>query len=336
MTNRLREAVAAFTFEKNSMKAKQLKRLQHRQAGFTLLELLVVITLIATLATAALVAYEGLGDSAQATAASSSTATADGAIRNYRAVTQRYPDQWDNLVVGAGASAGTAPAFLASVTARRFANWTLPASTSTFRIAVVEALESVGISELQQRIVATTTAGVEPNLQHNEGAVGPTQVSEDDWAGITNVAILPTFGRDAGGSPAACTLPGGMPTTKLSADPINIDDALRQNVINDNLEDDQCNLVIALGFGHDAAHSTSNSSVAISTAPTFVSQNINPANSYARYIALFHVAQDENEDETFTDDEVFNKARLLAVVDTEGKMIDENLAAQSAENQNGN
>lgn len=127
-----------------------------------------------------------------------------------------------------------------------------------------------------------------------------------------------------------------MPTTKLSADPINIDDALRQNVINDNLEDDQCNLVIALGFGHDAAHSTSNSSVAISTAPTFVSQNINPANSYARYIALFHVAQDENEDETFTDDEVFNKARLLAVVDTEGKMIDENLAAQSAENQNGN
>lgn len=333
MTNRLREAVAAFTFEKNSMKAKQLKKLQHRQAGFTLLELLVVITLIATLATAALVAYEGIGDSAQATAASNSTSTADGAIRNYRAVTQKYPDQWDNLVVGAGASAGSAPEFMATVTASKFANWALPASPSTFRTAVVTALESVGITALQQRTQVAASGTVEPNLQHNEGAVGALGgVSEDDWTLISNVAILPTFG-DVGGTPTACTLPGGMPTTKLDGTTtITGADALRQNVINDNLEDDQCNLVIALGFGHDAAHSTSNSSVAISTAPTFVSQNINPATRYARYIALFHVAQDANEDETFTDDEVFNKARLLAVVDTEGRMIDENIAAQNPAN----
>ncbi|MDX8127534.1 prepilin-type N-terminal cleavage/methylation domain-containing protein [Methylomonas sp. OY6] len=310
------------------MKGKQLKRLQHRQAGFTLLELLVVITLIATLATAALVAYEGIGDSAQATAASNSTSTADGAIRNYRAVTQKYPDQWDNLVVGSGASAGAAPAFLATVTASKFANWALPASPSTFRAAVVTALESVGITELQQRTQVAATGTIEPNLQHNEGAVGGVGVSEDDWTAISNVAILPTYG-DVGGTPTACTLPGGMPTTKLDASTITATDALRQNTINDTLEDDQCNLVIALGFGHDAAHSTSNSSVAISTAPTFVSQAINPATSYARYIALFHVAQDTNEDASFADSEVFNKARLLAVVDTEGRMIDENIAAQN-------
>jgi prepilin-type N-terminal cleavage/methylation domain-containing protein len=329
MTNRLREAVAAFTFEKNSMKAKQLKKLQHRQAGFTLLELLVVITLIATLATAALVAYDGIGDSAQATAASNSTATADGAIRNYRAVTQKFPDQWDNLVVGAGASAGSAPAFMATVTAEKFANWTLPASATTFRGALDDAMTAVNITEIQERAVATTTAGVEPNLQHNEGAVQNNgDAVENDWDAITNVAILPTFGT------AACSVNGTALGAKLDGSAMTaLDDGNRQNVINDSLENNQCNLVIALGFGHDAAHSTSNSSVAISTAPTFVSKNINPATNYARYIALFHVGQDAGNsttrDNNITDAELFTKPRLLAVVDTEGRMIDENIADQN-------
>lgn len=323
MTNRLREAVAAFTFEKNSMKAKQLKKLQRRQAGFTLLELLVVITLIATLATAALVAYEGIGDSAQATAASNSTSTADGAIRNYRAVTQRYPDQWDNIVTSAGAS----PAFLASATASRFANWAVPASNTAIGGAINTALTSVGITTIQERIAAATTANVEPNLQHNEGAA-PGAVQEIDWNLVQNVAILPPYGNGA-----VCTVTGGtIPANKLDGVAIGPLDGLRQNVINDALEDDQCNLVIALGFGHDAAHSTSNSSVAISTAPTFVSQNINPATNYARYIALFHVAQDSAEDGNIDVADVFPKARLLAVVDTEGRMIDENIAAQNPAN----
>lgn len=308
-----------------------MRRLKADQGGFTLLELLVVITLIATLATAALVAYEGLGDSAQATAASSSTATADGAIRNYRAVTQRYPDQWDNLVVGSGASVGTAPAFMASATAARFANWAVPASTTGFGGALNTALNAVGITTLQQRAVGTTTAGIEPNLQHNEGAVNqvsPGDVTEDNIGSVTNVAILPPYGDGA-----ACTVTDGtIPATKLNSAAIGANDGRRQNVINDALEDDQCNLVIALGFGHDAAHSTSNSSVAISTAPTYVSQAINPATSYARYIALFHVAQDTDEDGNIDVGDVFPKARLLAVLDTEGRVIDENIAAQNPSN----
>ncbi|MBD9362792.1 type II secretion system protein [Methylomonas fluvii] len=312
------------------MKGKQLKRLQHRQAGFTLLELLVVITLIATLATAALVAYDGIGDSAQATAASNSTSTADGAIRNYRAVTQKFPDQWDNLVTTAGAS----PAFLSDRTAARFANWARPVSTSAFSIALNTAMAAVGITEIQERTVATTTAGVEPNLQHNEGATQNNgEAAENEWATVANVAILPTFGDTAIGT-GACSVNGTALGTKLDGAAMTaLDDGNRQNVINDSLESDQCNLVIALGFGHDAAHSTSNSSVAISTAPTFVSQNINPATTYARYIALFHVGQDGANagavDNNIVTGELFTKPRLLAVVDTEGRMIDENIAAQN-------
>lgn len=304
-----------------------MRRLTTDQGGFTLLELLVVITLIATLATAALVAYDGIGDSAQATAASNSTATADSAIRNYRAVTQKFPDQWDNLVTNTGAR----PTFLADVTADKFISWTLPASTTQFSTNLNAAMAAVNITEIQERTVATTTANVEPNLQHNEGAtLNNGEAAENDWDALTNVAILPTWGTTG-----ACQVnAAALPVTKMDgATAVTINDGNRQNVINDTLENNQCNLVIALGFGHDAAHSTSGSSVAISTAPTFVSKNINPATNYARYIALFHVGQDEGttatRDNNITDAELFTKPRLLAVVDTEGRMIDENIADQN-------
>ena len=295
-----------------------------KQKGFTLLELLVVITLLAILSVGALVAYEGIGDNAQAVAAANNTSGADRAIRNFRAVTQNYPDQWDNLVEATG---GT-PDFLAADTQEAFAAWALPGA-GAFRTALDEAFEEVGIEEIQQRTVTTTTAGVEPNLQHNEGAAGTTDVAEVDFTTVTDLAILPTFGT------AACSVDGSpLTATKLDGTTaIAAADGERQNVINDALESDQCNLVVALGFGHDAAHSTSGSSVAISTAPTFVSKDINPSVNYARYIALFHAGADTvSPTNNITVDELFETPRLLAIVDTEGHMIDENIADMNPAN----
>jgi prepilin-type N-terminal cleavage/methylation domain-containing protein len=296
-----------------------------KQKGFTLLELLVVITLLAILSVGALVAYEGIGDNAQATAAANNTSGADRAIRNFRAVTQNYPNQWDSLVT----STGTTPAFLADETTAKFVSLPLAVTGATgdFRNLLDEAFESVGIDELQERVAAATTVGVEPNLQHNEGAVG-ADAAEVNFDTVTNFAILPTFGG------AACSVDGdAIPTTKMDGTTaVDATDGARQNVINDALESDQCNLVIALGFGHDAAHSTSGSSVAISTAPTFVSKDINPNTEYARYIALFHAGADANADDDIVDTELFAKPRLLAIVDTQGNMIDENIAAQNPAN----
>ena len=65
--------------------------MQRVQQGFTLLELLVVITLLALLATAGLVAYEGIGESAADTAAANNIKSADSAIRTFRAVENVYP-----------------------------------------------------------------------------------------------------------------------------------------------------------------------------------------------------------------------------------------------------
>lgn len=329
---------------------KQSKLQKMKQKGFTLLELLVVITLLAILSVGALIAYEGIGDTAQATAASNNTARADQAIRNFKAVTQEYPDQWDNLVTTGGvlpafANADVMGEFLAALPI------TVPAADNNGMDRLIKALRNVGIDELQTRTVANATVGVEPNLQHNEGALGAnaadvqeeqllvenaTATLTDDAVGTANIAILPTFG-DAGAGPVACTAQTAAlnpPANKLNGNAMAAADQQRMNAINDGLEDDQCNLVVALGFGHDAAHSTNGSSVAISTAPTFVSRNINPNVNYARYIALFHVAADADEDAVIQDAEVFDRARLVAVVDTEGRAIDENLAAATDEDQN--
>jgi hypothetical protein len=81
--------------------------------------------------------------------------------------------------------------------------------------------------------------------------------------------------------------------------------------------------VVALGFGHDAAHSTLNSSVALSAAPTYSSKNINPATSYARYVGLFWVGSDTSGNNNIEPGELNQTARLIAVLTPEGKTLDE-------------
>lgn len=307
----------------------KLKQLQAKQKGFTLLELLVVITLLAVLSVGALVAYEGIGDNAQATAAANNTAGADRAIRNYRAVTLNYPDQWDNLSAPATA-APYSTTQVVDATQQTFGSFNFAGADASFKSAVLGAFQAVGVGTIQQ--VTSVAVGVEPNVQHNEGA-NPTGANEVAFADVTQISIVPSVGSTGlpGAAGTACTA-GGQPISAAWAIGNNIanDNAygLKLNRINDSLEDDDCHLVIALGFGHDAAHSTSGSSVAISTAPTYVSKTVNPAKSYARYVALFHVGTADAGDD-IEDESVFTKPRLIAVVDTEGNAIDANIAKQN-------
>lgn len=316
------------------MKIKQLE-IQARQAGFTLLELLVVITLIATLATAALVAYEGVETNAQASAQANSTASTDQAIRNYRGVTGRYPNQWDNLSLTTG---GAVPV-LATETREFFGELNLnDVQTNTVAVydRIVEALDVVGIEELQQ--YATETAGVAPNLQHNEGA--NLNADEGEFEGaeavdIDRIAIVPSIDPSLG--TPACAVGAATESITTPYTGAAVITSNRLNVINDVLEGDQCHLVIAIGFGHDAAHSTFDSSVAIASAPTFTSATINPSNNYARYIALFHLGTDGSDGSTpdgiISAGEIRNSARLIGVVGPDGRAIDAALQTASATNQ---
>lgn len=293
------------------------------QKGFTLLELLVVITLLAVLAVGALVAYDGVGENANAVAAANNANTADSSIRIYRSQELEYPSQWDNLY-----ATGTDAIALLDSETQAILSPVAEAGFGTALSAVLDSLHDAGIEEVQN-IVANgdLTPGVAPNLMHNEGA-NPNADEVDVGVGtVVGLAILP----DHNGT-AVCNVGGGAMPAKYGAVPVAIADGQRLNKINDSLEDDDCDLVVALGFGHDAAHSTSDSKVAIAQAPTYTSKNVNPSTHYARYIGLFHLGTEDATAGDVTAADIKEKARFVGFIDPEGNTADENLKTANSTN----
>lgn len=281
--------------------------LKAKQKGFTLLELLVVITLLAILSVGALVAYDGLTEKAQAAATSNNTTSVDRAIRAYRIIAQQYPTQWDNL---ANPTAATGHLGLASATQAVLADFDTSANAS-LSSAVFASLEAVGIKDLQE--VTALAPNVVPNLQHNEGA-NPS-ANEIDVDAAAHLAILPTqfsVGLKYDGTAATAA------------------DSLRLNKLNDSFAADTDALVIALGFGHDAAHSTTDSKAAIATPATYTSAKVDPSKNYARYIGLFHVGTAAASGTPVAVSDIHQKAHFIGMIDPEGNGIDDNIAAAIA------
>jgi prepilin-type N-terminal cleavage/methylation domain-containing protein len=345
--NQIKEAIkkfraADFSAVKDEELRARAQKLQAKQGGFTLLELLVVITLLATLATAALVAYEGLGENAQDTATANNLLSAESSIRNFRAVEDRYPNQWDNLANLNGETTSGAQSLLADPTRKFFGQWNITDATSanTVWLNVVRALSAVGIDELQTlQVTSEFTSDVVPNLAFNESSPhiangtpaadelefgfdenGLMEVTYDETAQTADIAlsIVPA------GAAGTCTAGGDSLTATLDGNALNTSAAL--NLINDGLDDDGCHLVLALGFGKDVPGTTLGSRVAIAQVPTAGTDRVNPATHYARYIALFHLGSAEEGETAITADNIFSKARLIGVVDPEGRIVDQAIA----------
>jgi prepilin-type N-terminal cleavage/methylation domain-containing protein len=323
---------------------------KQQQQGFTLLELLVVITLLAVLSVGALVAYEGIGENASNVAAANNIKTADSSIRAYRAIENVYPNQWDNLANLTGAAtSGTVNGtvgLLSDATRNFFGQWEVEnAGTDAVWAAAANALNRVGINELQTLRETSTVnlALVSPNEALNESAPGVSvpadelsweeSVTAPDYSGASqttfNISTVPS------NTTTTCETAGGANLAQnLSAAPETLSTKL--NRINDNLDDDGCHLVVALGFGKDVPGTTLGSRVAISTAPTYTNGNIvNPATNYARYVALFHLGSADEDGATPTviqAADILATPRLLAVVDTEGRNIDQSIAGAFASN----
>lgn len=326
----------------DAMRAKAQK-LQAKQKGFTLLELLVVITLLATLATAALVAYNDIGDTASDTAVANNLLSAQSALNNYRAIESGYPDQWDNLANVTGADTDGMSTLRADESSAFFGQWTATDTGTVDSVwnAVADAMEGVGIEEIQSLDDGTTfEVGYVANLALNESyplTLDTARGSELElWTNDTSgalfdggsvttasLSIVPSGGdSDASGLCAAGTF-----TLNTSFNGDVVSDNQRLNLISDALDDDACALVIAVGYGKDVPGSTSGDKVEISQVPTLATNNVNPATHYARAVALFHVGTDDNEDGNIEFSEILPKARLIGIVDPEGRTRDEVIAA---------
>jgi prepilin-type N-terminal cleavage/methylation domain-containing protein len=327
------------------------KTLQAKQAGFTLLELLVVITLLATLATAALVAYEGVGENAADASAATAITTMEGALRNYRAIEGEYPEQFDNLANVDGVLTGGAMDLMSAETQAFFGQLTVPAATvdgadATFG-AISTALLNAGLEELQSVQSGTTwSAGYVPNLAMNESYPDTLTLpgSEIEFDGTNAEFDENDMATNAFANFALSIVPSNDSTNgcqvfaanDLTAafDTSTVIDNARLNLISDALDSDECNLVVAVGIGKEVPGATSGSRVAIGQVPTVGTNNINPNENYARAIALFHVGEDGSDgsaiDGAIGATEIFSQARLIAVVDPEGRTIDQVVAAARA------
>lgn len=342
------------------MKTQTLTNRAAGQSGFTLLELLVVVTLLAILATGALVAYDGADEKAQSSRAANTIGALDQGVRAYRAVTGAYPNQWDNL---ADPVTGNLPAggddfiparlqtILGSLNLRAALEGVYGASTVDIEDFF---MERFGFDEIQHVFGgADGLHTVEPNRAHNEGTNPPdanggaVETEFGDFLATGNLAngdpafisILASdaFDDDNPNTRLNCTVGGESITTtwgKVDDGTRNtgIADPLVLNSINDALSTERCNLVLAVGFGGDAAQSTVDSSAGVVQAPTYTSKNVNPANQYARYIGLFLLAKGNKGNqgqEGVTNLNASNflaRPRLLGFIDTEGNTIDMNIA----------
>jgi prepilin-type N-terminal cleavage/methylation domain-containing protein len=291
------------------------QKLQAKEKGFTLLELLVVIALLAVIATGALIAYENVGDNAQAAAGANSAATLDRAIRTFKAVEGDYPNQWDSLAT----ADGSAVPFLPAATSDFVGLWSN--SSSAVAVPIAEALAESGIEELQAILTVAGINEAVPNRNHNESANSNAQEFElEDYIAdpVGNAAQWP--GHISVIPNAICAGTDGYPTTVFEGTTVTSNQI--QNSYADLLEGDECHAVVAIGFGGDAAASTALSNVAIAQSPTYGRQDVvDPNSEYSRFIGLFLVASDD-DDVAGISFEYLESARLLAVIATDGENID--------------
>ncbi|HEY5315076.1 MAG TPA: prepilin-type N-terminal cleavage/methylation domain-containing protein [Pirellulales bacterium] len=89
-----------------------MKKRHERRAGFTLVELIVVVAIVAVLASLVLSRFDGLLKNAGHAAAASSMADAGQSIEAWFTANRMYPDGWDTRLSGGAllsAAAGTTP-----------------------------------------------------------------------------------------------------------------------------------------------------------------------------------------------------------------------------------
>lgn len=278
-----------------------MKLRRSRNRGFTLLELLVVIAILATIAGGILVSYDGLEADAAEGQATFNMAAIDKSVRTYKVLNKKFPDNLDSLMVADGSAFcvmlprklqgtdGVATTDAVSGDDGKLAFYTLTARGAS-------ALQAAGITKLRSIATGSNAETIIPNRVFDDPSRGNgTEVAVAAGAAVT---IIETDGLGAGDSTRLRDM-AGLDATKR-------------------------HIVVAFGLGNNASICSADGGAGtLSEAPWYTKS---AKNEYGRFLLLFHLATDVNDDGTVADAEFFSQARFVGVLDTFGDWLDEEYA----------
>lgn len=318
------------------------RRVKKQQGGFTLLELLVVVAILAAIAGGLLVAYDGMEAKAAKGQATFNIAAIDKGVRAFKVVTGSFPNELDSLLTdglsavtcaagtsctataATAAGAGTAGSgFYAGLHSNlQGADGSVLTAEGKLGLyaldaADVTALANAGVTSLRQIDDATNAVGVIPNRDFDDLPRGKGLVVSPLVAGSV-VPVVESEGLGAAASPGGCIAPFNGACNRLN-DITGLVPAIQH-------------IVVALGVGNNSSiisDATGASAAHFSEAPFYTDVR---KDQYGRFLALFHLASDNGagggiaDDGIITPGERFSTARFVGIIDSKGDWLDEEYA----------
>ncbi len=285
-----------------------------KQSGFTLLELVIVIAILAVIGGAALVAYDGLDKKAAKSQASFNLAAIDKGVRLSRVITGSYPNDLDLVVDSDATLADPTGAVAVSADTNGFFSRIPRALEGTdndettgdglfsfypLSAEMVTAFDEVGITSFRGIVAASDTAAI--SLPNRAFDAAPTGVGASVAVQANRVVpIIRNTNHGAADSNDLAAITGLDATTT--------------------------HIVVALGLGNNSSIVSDDinvNSANFSEAPFYADI---ASTEYGRFYLLFHLATDLDDDDEIQAGEVFSEARFVGVLDAEGNYLDQEVA----------
>jgi prepilin-type N-terminal cleavage/methylation domain-containing protein len=315
------------------MENKNMFFLKKNTSGFTLLELLVVVAILAIVGGGLLVAYDGLEAKAAKGQATFNIAAVDKGIRQFKVISGAYPTELDAMLTD-GLSAVTCAAGTSCTATAATAAGPGTAGSGfyvgmhnnlqgadgnvltadnklglyTLTAADVAALANAGVTTVRYIEDTTNAVGTIPNRDFDDAPRGKGLLTT-----LTAGSVVAVVESEGLGAAAACTAPFTSACNRLN-DITGLNPALGH-------------VVVAFGVGNNASivsDATGGNSAQFAEAPFYTDV---AKDEYGRFVALFHVATDTNDDGDFDDaGERLTNARFVGIIDSKGDWLDEEYA----------
>ena len=298
------------------------------QRGFTMLELLVVVAILAIIAGGLIVAYDGLEAKSAKGQATFNIAAIDKGVRAFKVVSGSFPNELDAMLTTgitavdclAGTSCtATGGGFYAGLHSNlQGADGSLTTADGKlglYSLAAEDAtaLANAGITQVRYIDGTLNTVGNIPNRDFDDAPRGKGVLATLGAASI--VQVVESEGL---GAATACASPFSGACNRLN-DITGLDPSMMH-------------VVVAFGVGNNSSivsDQTGANAANFSEAPWYTDV---AKNQYGRFLVLYHLASDNGAGGGTANDgiiqagERFSTARYVGVIDPKGDWLDEEYA----------